>query len=328
MISAAHSPSARLIVFAVSVFLVGMLSWVTPSTRAQLRPKRVLVLYWDNKDYPGNIRFDESFKSELRAERLENIEYYPEYFEFSRFPQENHAQAFRDYLREKYAGRPIDVVVATADAPLNFLLSYRADLFPDSPIVFVANNPPDPNTLAAGPGITGINYKSTSRGTLELALRLRPATTQVFVISGSPQHDRRFENAARQEFAGLENRVAITFLTDLRLNELVDKTKNLPANSVVLFVWQQAINDQGRLLESYEVLGQISAESSAPIFGMGTVLLGSGMVGGYLQGPEMNGARVAELASQILNGTRARDIPVENARKIPMFDWRELRRWG
>jgi len=52
------------------------------------------------------------------------------------------------------------------------------------------------------------------------------------------------------------------------------------------------------------------------------------MVGGYLQGPEMNGARVAELAVRILNGTRAQDIPVEAAQKAPMFDWRQLRRWG
>ena len=324
-----YSPRAKLTVIAVEfVCLLGMLSLLMPDVHSQVRPKRVLVLYWDNKDYPGNIKFDESFKAELRAERLENIEYYPEYFEYSRFPQENHALSFRDYLREKYAGRPIDVVVATADAPLNFLLSNRAELFPDSPIVFVANNPPDSQTLATGPGATGLNYKSFSRETLELALRLRPQTTQVFVISGSPQRDRRFETAARQEFSALENRVAITYLTDLPLNELIAKTKSLPPDSVILFIWQQALNEQGRLLESYEVVGQISAESSAPIFGMGTILLGSGIVGGYLQGPEMNGARIAELVAQILNGTRAKDIPVENARKVPMFDWRELRRWG
>ncbi|HTG94725.1 MAG TPA: ATP-binding protein, partial [Pyrinomonadaceae bacterium] len=49
---------------------------------------------------------------------------------------------------------------------------------------------------------------------------------------------------------------------------------------------------------------------------------------GYLQGPEMNGARAAEMGVQILNGTRVEDIPVEPAKTVPMFDWRALKRWG
>ena len=36
-------------------------------------------------------------------------------------------------LRQKYAGRTIDVVVASASPPLDFLLKYRSDLFPHTP---------------------------------------------------------------------------------------------------------------------------------------------------------------------------------------------------
>src|SRR6185369_14015963 len=42
----------------------------------------------------------------------------------------------------------------------------------------------------------------------------------------------------------------------------------------------------------------------------------------------MNGAKVAELVDRILNGARARAIPVEQSQRVPMFDWRELKRWG
>jgi len=81
-------------------------------------------------------------------------------------------------------------------------------------------------------------------------------------------------------------------------------------------------------LESYEVLSRIAPGSSAPIYGFGTVTLGSGIVGGYLQGPEMNGAKMADLVDRILSGTSVREMPVEQSQKVPMFDWRELRRWG
>jgi PAS domain S-box-containing protein len=296
------------------------------SAQANGKTARVLVLYWDNKDFPGNVRFDESFKNTMQAARLPNFEYYPEYFETTRFPGQS-PTFFHDYLRQKYQGRPIDAVVATADLPLSFLMQYRAELFPHTPIVFVANRPPGRETLAAGAGATGIVHQSTGRETLNLALTLHPNTKQVFVISGSIERDKRFETVARQELKGFEDRVNVAYLTDLPLNELIAKTSNLPADSVALYVWQQAADEQGKLLESYEVLTRISRTSSAPIYGMGSGNLGSGIVGGYLQGSDSNGKKIAEMTLKILKGTRAQDIPVENAPTVIAFDWRELRRW-
>jgi len=292
-----------------------------------IEPKRLVVLYWDNKEFPGNARFEESFKTRLQLGQRQDVEYFPEYFELSRFPEEKHILSFRDYLRAKYANRSVDVVVASADGPLNFLIKYRSELFPNTPIVFVATDPPRSEKLAVWPGATGIRYQNAYRETLDLALRLHPKADHVFVVSGSPQHDRRHERAAQAELSDY-NDVEITYLTDLPLTALIAATKSLPPNSVILFVWQQALNEQGKLLESYEVLGRIAPEASAPIYGFNTVTLGSGIAGGYLQGPEMNGAKTAELTERILSGAEARDIPIERAPRVPMFDWRQLRRWN
>lgn len=310
------------------VLLVCVFILLVPVARAQTTaPKRVVVLYWDNKEFPGNVRFEQSFKAQLQLDRRQDVEYFPEYFEFSRFPEENTAVTFRNYLRAKYAHRIVDVVVASADAPLRFLLQYRNELFSKSPIVFVANDLPNRDALAAAGGATGIHYKNAYRETVDLALRLHPETKQVYVVSGTQQRDRRFEKITQQELSGFD-KAEVNYLTDLSLPELIATTSRLPSNSVILYVWQQALNEQGKLLESYEVLSRIAPRSSAPIYGFGTVLLGSGIVGGYLQGPEMNGAKTAELVDRILSGTPAREIPVEQTQKAAMFDWRELRRWG
>ena len=317
-----------LIVSSTLLLVVCALTLLAQDVRAQaVAPKRVVVLYWDNKEFPGNARFEESFKTQLQLDRRQDVEYFPEYFEVSRFPEEHHRLSFRKYLQSKYGDHPVDVVVASADAPLKFLLDFRNDLFSDSPIVFVANDLPSSAALTSGPGATGIHYKNAYRETLDLALRLHPATKRVFVVSGSPQQDRRFEKVVQQELSGVK-KVEITYLTDLPLTELIARTRNLPPDSVILYAWQQSVNELGKLLESYEVLSRIAPGSSAPIYGFGTVMLGSGIVGGYLQGPEMNGAKVAELVDRILNGARARAIPVEQSQRVPMFDWRELKRWG
>jgi signal transduction histidine kinase len=56
--------------------------------------------------------------------------------------------------------------------------------------------------------------------------------------------------------------------------------------------------------------------------------MGSGIIGGYLHGPEITGANAGKLVDRILSGAQARDIPVAESQKVPMFDWRELRRWN
>jgi PAS domain S-box-containing protein len=288
-------------------------------------PKRVLVLYWDNKDFPGNIKFDESFKAQLTS-GAGNVEYYPEYMETTRFPGASQA-FFHDYLRQKYEGRNIDVVLATADVPLNFIIQYRADLFPNAPIVFVSNDPPRSEQLAAAPGMTGIVNQSTYRQTMDLALKLHPGATQLYVISGTREHDRRFELVARQELAPFENRLKISYLTDLPLRDLLSKTASLPAGSIALYIWQQATDEQGKLLETYEVLARIAPTASVPIYGLGSGNLGQGIVGGYLQGPEQNGVETAKIVRRILSGVRPHDIPVTGGPTVPMFDWSQLKRW-
>lgn len=316
--------------FAIVEFVLVVCAFTLPAppTRAQaVAPKRLVVLYWDNKEFPGNARFEESLKAQLQLDRRQDIEYFPEYFEASRFPDQNTAITFRNYLQAKYAQRPVDVVVASADAPLKFLLDYRTDIFPNSAVVFVANDPPSSDALASRAGMTGIHYKNAYRETVDLALRLHPRTKHVFVVSGTAQQDRRFEKLAQQDLSGFK-KVEVTYLTDLPLSELIARTRSLPPDSVILYVRQQALNEQGKLLESYEVLSRFAPGSSAPIYGFGTVILGSGIVGGYLQGPELSGAKAGELIDRILSGTSARDIPVEQSQKAPMFDWRELRRWG
>src|SRR3954463_5189505 len=115
---------AKILLLALAILLLTGASLVVRA-QTSTAPKRVLVLYWDNKDFLGNIKFDESFKSQLDFV-AGDYEYYPEYMETTRFQGADQA-FFHDYLKQKYAGRNIDIVVATADIPLAFLIQYRSD---------------------------------------------------------------------------------------------------------------------------------------------------------------------------------------------------------
>src|SRR5262245_3619963 len=326
-----NSAKVRLKIIRAAALLVWIVVLLAPSVaRAQqsAAPKRVLVLYWYGKDFPANIRFDQSFQAALQSASHGTVEYYPEYLESDRFPGESQAQGLRDYLRRKYADRTIDVVVSAGGLALEFLLKNRHGLFTRTPFVFIMSSYPAKEELAAGPGLTGIVTNNTYRKTLDLALRLHPGTEQVFIISGTLECDKRIETMAREELQGYESRARVSYLTDLAPDELIARTKSLPERSIVLYVWQQSTNEQGKVLESGDVLALIAESASAPIYGMSGNNVGRGIVGGYVFTTEGNANRAAEIALRIANGARAQDIPVENAPTIAMFDWRELRRWG
>jgi signal transduction histidine kinase/CheY-like chemotaxis protein len=297
-------------------------------TQQPAPPKHVLILYWDERDHPANVDFDREFHTALRLAAAGPIEYYTEYLESNRFPGENQSLLLRDYMRQKYANRTIDVIVTNASASLDFLLKYRGELFPNTPIVFAATRLPSAARLASGAGATGIIYVNSYRRTLELALKLHPRTQHVFIVSGTPTHDKSFETMARNDLQGFNNAIAITYLTDLPLEELRTTLKALPERSIVLYVWQRSRNQQGKLLESQEVLTLIAPSAKVPLYGMSFANVGLGIVGGYVWTMEMNAARVAEMMLRVANGTRPADIRIENAPVIPMFDWRQLQRWN
>jgi signal transduction histidine kinase len=290
-------------------------------------PKRVVILYWYDKNFQGHVRWDKGFTAALQTAPEGTIEYYPEYLEANRFPGENQSQILHDYLKQKYADRPVDVVVAQSDVSLNFLAKYRDDLFPQVPVIFYSATRPAPETLAPWKQITGVVVFGGFKKTIDAALALQPQTEQVFVISGSLERDRRFETIARTELKEHEGHVKISYLTDLSPAELRAKTASLPERSLILYVWQQVIDEQGKLLESADVLAMIDQTSTVPIYGMSSPLVGRGIVGGYVYTPEAGAARVAEMVWLIANGRPAADIPVENIATIPMFDWREMQRW-
>ncbi len=312
-----------------TTLLVSSVVWLSSSgIQAQsAKPLRVLVLYWDDKDYPANVLFERDFQSALRSIAHGPVEFYSEYLETTRFPGEDQSRFLRDYIRGKYADRPIDVVVPNASEPLNFLFKYRGDILPETPIVFGATNYPSAAQLESGAGATGIVFVNSYRQTLDLALSLHPHTERVFIVSGTPTHDKLYETMARSQLKEYGGKAAITYLTDLPLEDLMARIKGLPDRSIVLYASQQARDSRGKLLESRDVLQLIAPSARVPMYGMSLANVGLGIVGGYVYTSEANAKKLAEMTLQVASGIDASNIPVESAPTTPMFDRRQLQRW-
>ena len=287
-------------------------------------PKRVLLLNETGPEFPHREVFLKGFHSVLRSGQSGSVEFYSETLETYRFPSESHTLLLRDYLRRKYTGMKFDVIAVWPEAALEFMLRYRDELFPGVPIVYIAVKRPDPTQLP--PDVTGIWIGPKLKETLELALNLHPDTDQVFVIMGTLKNIGLLESEARAQLKGFESKVRLDYLVDLPLDEILAKVKKLPERSIVFYV-RQTRGVGNKSITPGEAAALIAHSSNAPVYGIIDTWVGSGIVGGKVARMEWIGAGLATLALKVANGTRPEDIPVEEAPTVPMFDWRQLRRF-
>src|SRR5262249_1593747 len=143
----------------------------------------------------------------------------------------------------------------------------------------------------------------------------------------TPESDKKLEKEVREELKEFANKVALTYLTDLTLDEMLARVKSAPARSVILYV-RYSQDEPGKTLDPYNGLALVAESARVPIYTASESLLGHGSVGGHAANLEDCGTRAGEIALQIVNGVRPQEIPVVDVPTVPMFDWRQLRRWG
>lgn len=311
----------------VVVWLVMMFSAAASLCAQQTphTPKRILLVHDYGQEAAGRAILDQHFNSVIRTAPPGSIEFYSETLELYRFPGESHAALVHNYLRQKYTGIEIDVMVVVFDAPLDFMRRYRAEIFPGVPIVYLALRRPDVTSQPAAS--TGLWEGPRVRDSLEMALKLQPDTQQVFIVSGRLNNEIPDEHDVLEQLKTFQNRVTMHYFTDLPMDELTNRVRNLPPHSIVLCPGQN-IGVGGRSIPPYEAAAVLAQASNVPVYGIVETWVGGGVVGGKVVSLEDTGAELAKRALQILNGTRPEDLPVAEAPTVPMFDWRQLQRFN
>jgi signal transduction histidine kinase len=289
--------------------------------------RRVLVIYPASDRQPGNVLFEQGLRHAFDSSG-EPVEIYNEYLDTARFPDDEHHRQLAEFLRQKYAGRTIDVVIPAMAPSLDFALKYREEAFPGVPMVHAAVEERELAARRLGPDVVGVPMRLDLAPTLELALRLHPATRRVAVVAGTSRTDAYWEAEARKAFAAYEPNVEFTYLTGLPMDDLLNAVAGLPDGSLVYYLHVQR-DGAGRMFAPAEVVERVSAAAHVPVYGHIGSYLGRGIVGGRLMSFEAEGANAGRLALRVLGGEKPESISVPAAGgNAYQFDWRQLRRWG
>jgi len=229
--------------------------------------------------------------------------------------------------KEKFKNEVFDIIILSDNDALNFVNRHRNDLFKNIPVVFCGVNDFKDSDIAAG-NITGIVEVYDFIGTVNVAKTLHPKRNHlVFLIDDSTtgvaiRH--QAEQLIKEHDLGLQ----IDFWTQLSLEETQKRVSELPDNTF-LFIAPYYLTINGRFYTSEEVTEAIYRHSSVPIYTAWEFLVGYGTVGGKVLSGIEHGKKAGEMALQILQGTKADDIPIiQEPAGIYLFDYKVMEKLG
>jgi len=315
------------------VFLMVLIWQISASAFAQTKPlvdltgKNVLVLHAHEANAPVFVETDKGLSSTLQSGGISSQNQFFEYLNLRRNPGSAYRRLLVAQMRTQYSHRKPDMIITMYPEAVEFVLKDCRDIFPHVPILALylpqsfKVSETDRRIISHFPTVDIM-------GTLEIALKLVPGAQRVYVVSGAHQVDRKVEDQARREFKKWEGQLEFVYLSNMPLEDILTDLSTAPSGSIILLLtFSQDVT--GKNKTSPEVAQRLSQISTAPIFGILDVTLGHGITGGSLTNFELIGTKAGQLALDILGGTKTPDnIPgVLDVPSVPMFDWRQLRRW-
>jgi signal transduction histidine kinase len=286
----------------------------------------VLVIYSNSRLLPANVEADSGLRQTIASTAERPVRLFDEFLEA---PEAGAgAEALLAYLKEKYASRPPDVIVAVGEEALDFVARERAQLFPKAPVVHVGISKDFLRRRTLPPDVIGVPAEADFSATVEQALLWHPGVRRLVLVTGSSPWDRNWETRLREESARFGNRVTVEFVAGLPTEAVLKRLGELDGQTVVFTPGY--FQDGGlRTFLPRESIDKMAAASTAPVYSVYNPVLGRGIVGGYMWTFES----LARQAGGIVNGLLAGEAPAtlrlpESVPKALNVDWRQLRRWG
>ncbi len=308
------------------VMVWALLSFAVTPLHAAVSVPRILVLNSYNLGYDWWEDEMAGARGTL-ANAFPRVELYIEHLDTKKFPSKTHFPRMADLLEAKYGNMPLDIIIAMDNAALEFALKYRQRISPGTPLVFCGINDYEPAMIAGQSRITGVAEYHDFAGTLDLALRLHPATRDVTII-----HDYTDTGLAiRRELEKTALRypgIKLQFMEEMPLEETVKKLKKIAPGHLVLML-SYTVEKGGRTFTHSEAARMVSSASPVPVYSVYAAQLGSGVVGGRMMEGQVQGQKAAELAVRIIGGESPETLPVITANlSHAMFDYRVLKKFN
>jgi signal transduction histidine kinase len=318
--------SLRLIWAVSAIFALALATGSSASTEVPVK-QDVLILNEVGFSHALTDLMTQQIVSGVRSTTGHYVEFFTESLDLLYVADTAAFSEREDWLVKQYGGHKFEVVVAIGPDTIRFLANNAHTLFSGVPIVICGSSIDQAGTRNLDSRFTGTWQKLEPATTLEAALRLFPNTRHVFVVGGSSAYDRVALAVTKGLLSSFQPQTQFSYLVEREMGKLLQEVRNLPANSIVLYISFFQDSGGNRFLNATQALPMIASAANAPVIGMSGTYLGHGIVGGDVMNFRDQGRVTAQIVSDLLNGEKPEDIPIKTLPSMFMFDWSELKRW-
>ena len=291
--------------------------------------RSVLILSGTQYGLPVSDALITSAVATLKEKGISANDIYVEHLDLVRNEDPRWRAVLANLLREKLARTRLGVVIVANQAALQFLAREDDGLVPaDTPVLTALALDPEGLLRESSRPILNISNRSDIAGTLRLGLTLFPDTQRLLLVPGDDA-EYPLDAPVVQALAGLGRELALESAAALSHEAMLERVASLPRDTLVLI--GTYFNDRtGRSFVPAEVAAEVARRASAPVLGLYDAHIQQGLVGGSVVLPASVGRRAGEIAFEFLSGARSLDGMAvdESVKPQPMFDWRQLQRWG
>lgn len=312
----------------IIALIVFICSGLTPTAGlAQKERPEILIINSYHKGYTWSDEVLNGIESTI-YHSFPGARLHVEYMDTKRNASATYLRGLKNLYLQKYRKSSFDLIIASDDNGIRFVLDNRDVLFKDVPLVFCGANAFYTPYPLKRDSITGVLEYSDIKGTLELALKLQPDVSRVYVINDRTTTGKNVFEDLKKISSSLSRQLEFIDLEDAPLDLLEKKVADLPADSIVLLL-AYLRDSNGTYYPPNQTASRLSAASTAPIYSVWDFFFNHGILGGVLTSGYLHGEVAAEMAIDILQGSYPGDLEVKNeGGNRLLIDFRQLTRHG
>ena len=313
--------------FTAALAVALLLAMLGQSKAADPTAKRILMLHSFGPRFKPWSDYEQSIRSEISRRWQKRVEFLDQSL-VNAGDGENPEPAFVDYLRALYARRPIDLIVAIGAPAADFIQRRRQQLFPTTPMVFTAVEQRRVQSEKLTENDTVVAVAHDFPAAFDNILRVLPLTQTIAVVNGASPNEKFWLKEMRRELAPLTRRIELRWYDELSFEDILLEAARLPPHSAI-FWHLMNVDAAGVSHEANDALNKLSSSANAPVFSYDGSFFGEAIVGGPMHSVQQLSQSTADVAVRILNGEKPGDIKTPPSPfAAPIFDWRQLQRWG
>ena len=312
--------------FTAALALALLMAFACQSQAADPEPKRVLMLHSFGLRFKPWTTYAEALRTEIS--RRKAVDFQDQSLLSARLSSDKSDGPFVDYLKALNADQPPDLILSIGAPAANFVQRHRKDLFPTTPMVFSAVERRRVDFQSLTEHDTVVASSNDDIIFFENILHVLPLTKTISVVVGASPNETFWREELRRTTAPLAGRVQIRYYNELSFEDILKDAAALPPHNALFWLFMN-VDGAGVAHESNSALLRLAAVANAPIFSHDGPFFGDGVVGGPMQSITLLSKATADVALRILDGEKPADIkPTFVKPAPPIFDWRQMQRWG